>query len=394
MKRIIFLNRFFFPDHSATSQILSDLAFHLAAAGHDIHVITSQQRYDDSRAGLSASEQIRGVTVHRVPTTQFGRSNLVGRGFDYASFYASLWRAVNRIAGPGDILVAKTDPPMLGALAMHAAKRRNAHLVNWLQDLYPEVAMRLGVPFIKGNLGGALTRIRDASLRSATATVVIGERMAAKLRERGIPADRIHVIPNWCDDTAIHPAPEKNNPLRHAWSLEGKFVVGYSGNLGRAHEFETILDAARRLWADTGIIFLIIGGGHFIEEFSRRVKGALSRAKIPVPALPGPGNAELLLGGPGSALDLAQARARRPHRPEQVLQHCRRGPTDGRDRRERGGTRNAGGTAQVRLCRRTRRVRCAGGTAQASVTRFERTGDNGQGRSKHAGHPFFKATGV
>jgi colanic acid biosynthesis glycosyl transferase WcaI len=272
MKRIIFLNRFFFPDHSATSQILSDLAFHLAGAGNDIHVITSQQRYDDSRAGLPASEQIRGVTVHRVPTTRFGRSNLIGRGFDYASFYASLWRAVNRIARPGDILVAKTDPPMLGALAMQAAKRRHAHLVNWLQDLYPEVAMRLGVPVIKGSLGSALTRLRDASLRSAAANVVIGERMAAKLCERGIPADRIHVIPNWCDDTAIHPAPENNNPLRHAWGLEGKFVVGYSGNLGRAHEFETILGAARHLWADTGIIFLIIGGGHFVEEFSRRVK--------------------------------------------------------------------------------------------------------------------------
>jgi colanic acid biosynthesis glycosyl transferase WcaI len=118
MKRIIFLNRFFFPDHSATSQILSDLAFHLAGLGGDIHVVTSQQRYDDSRAGQPASEEIRGVTIHRAPTTRFGRSNLVGRGLDYASFYASLWRAVNRIARPGDTLVAKTDPPMLGVLAM------------------------------------------------------------------------------------------------------------------------------------------------------------------------------------------------------------------------------------------------------------------------------------
>src|ERR1700732_1535893 len=49
MKRIIFLNRFFFPDHSATSQILSDLAFYLAGVGGDIHVIASQQRYHDSR---------------------------------------------------------------------------------------------------------------------------------------------------------------------------------------------------------------------------------------------------------------------------------------------------------------------------------------------------------
>jgi glycosyltransferase involved in cell wall biosynthesis len=113
---------------------------------------------------------------------------------------------------------------------------------------------------------------RTWPLGEAAENVVIGERMAANLRASGMPEDRIHVIPNWCNDTAIRPAPESNNPLRGAWGLEGKFVVGYSGNLGRAHEFETILGAASRLWSEPGIVFLIIGGGHFVEAFSRRVK--------------------------------------------------------------------------------------------------------------------------
>jgi hypothetical protein len=52
MARVIFVNRYFFPDHSATSQILSDLTFHLAAIGHEVHVIASRQRYDDPRAAL------------------------------------------------------------------------------------------------------------------------------------------------------------------------------------------------------------------------------------------------------------------------------------------------------------------------------------------------------
>jgi colanic acid biosynthesis glycosyl transferase WcaI len=272
-KRIIFLNRFFFPDHSATSQILSDLAFHLSSVGNDVIVITSQQRYEDSRAGLPELESVRGVTIHRVPTTQFGRRDLLGRGVDYASFYCSVWRAVNRIVRAGDILVAKTDPPMLGTLVDRAAKRRNAHLVNWLQDLYPEVATKLGLPLMKAGVGGMLGRVRDASLASARVNVVIGERMASELRALAIPDERIRVIANWCADPAITPYSDgKENALRRAWGLEGKFVFGYSGNLGRAHEFETVLEAARQLQNEPDVVFLIIGGGHNVETLSSRVR--------------------------------------------------------------------------------------------------------------------------
>jgi hypothetical protein len=60
MNRLIFLNRFFFPDHSATSQILSDLAFHLAASEREVHVITGRQLYDDPQAQLPAEEIVEG----------------------------------------------------------------------------------------------------------------------------------------------------------------------------------------------------------------------------------------------------------------------------------------------------------------------------------------------
>jgi hypothetical protein len=63
MKRVIFLNRFFYPDHSATSQIVSDLAFHLAASGMDVRVITNGQLYDSPRAFLAAQEIVNGVHI-------------------------------------------------------------------------------------------------------------------------------------------------------------------------------------------------------------------------------------------------------------------------------------------------------------------------------------------
>jgi colanic acid biosynthesis glycosyl transferase WcaI len=271
-RRVIFMNRFFFPDHSATSQILTDLAFHLAGGETEVRVVTSQQRYDDPNAHLPEAESIGGVAIHRISTTRFGRSALIGRGFDYLSFYSSAFRSVLAWAKPGDVLVAKTDPPLLSVAAMHAAKRRGLHLVNWLQDLYPEVAAALGVPVVRGPLGRGLLQLRDASLRAAAVNVVVGERMAEIVRKRGIAPERIRVIPNWCDDEGIQPIAPLDNPLRREWGLGERFVVGYSGNLGRGHEFETVLAAAERLRGDRRLCFLFIGAGQKFPALARAVR--------------------------------------------------------------------------------------------------------------------------
>jgi glycosyltransferase involved in cell wall biosynthesis len=271
MPRLIFLNRYFHPDHSASSQLLSDLAFALAGDGHEVCVVTSRQRYDAPDAQLPGRETIRGVDVRRVATTRFGRSAIVGRGVDYLSFYAAMHRAVLSIAAPGDMLIAKTDPPLVCVPALRAARRRALRLVNWLQDLYPEVAVRLGVPLMRGPVAGALARARDAALRAAAANVVVGERMAQIVRRSGVAPERIHVIANWCDDEHIRPLARADNPLRRDWGLADRFVVGYSGNLGRAHEFATVLAAAERLRADERIVFLLVGGGHRFDELAHAV---------------------------------------------------------------------------------------------------------------------------
>jgi colanic acid biosynthesis glycosyl transferase WcaI len=270
--RVIFLNRYFFPDHSSTSQILTDLAFHLADGGTDVRVVTSQQRYDDPKARLPEAESIGALSIFRISTTRFGRASLIGRGFDYLSFYRSAYRAALASAERGDLLVAKTDPPLLCIAAAHAAKHGGLHLVNWLQDLYPEVAAKLGVPLVRGPLGRGLMQLRDASLHAAAANVVVGERMAEVLRDRGVSPATIHVIPNWCDDEEIHPIAPLDNPLRREWGLEDRFVVGYSGNLGRAHEFETVLAAAERFRSDQFVCFLFIGGGKKFDELAYAVR--------------------------------------------------------------------------------------------------------------------------
>ncbi len=267
---ILLVNRYGPPDHSATSQLLTDLALDLAARGERVEIIASRQRYDNPSDRLAPRETIAGITVRRPWTTHFGRSTLAGRALDYASFYSSAAWAVWRTVRRGDVVIVKTDPPMLSTVIAPIARMRGARVVNWLQDVFPEVAQALQMRVARDGLVRLLKSGRDRALLKADANVVIGERMRERLLELGVPAPRVHVIHNWSDD-GIEPLEPAHNPLRERWQLAGKFVVGYSGNLGRAHEIETLLGAAERLRADPSIVFLFIGGGHWMRALQRQV---------------------------------------------------------------------------------------------------------------------------
>jgi len=194
------------------------------------------------------------------------------RAIDYVSFYRSMLRCLGEIARQDDIIIAKTDPPLTSIVAMIAARRNGARLLNWLQDIYPETAVELGVPLMRGPVAASLAALRNRSLRQAEATVVVGELMGRKVASLGAPAARTHVIANWCNDEEIRPIAQSQNPLRQAWNLDGKFVVGYSGNLGRGHEFATVLAAAERMRENPRIVFLMIGGGKRFAELAAAVK--------------------------------------------------------------------------------------------------------------------------
>lgn len=276
--KILFLNRFYFPDISATSQLLTDLAQHLARAGWDVHVITGRQRYDDPRARLPAQEVVEGVRIHRVPSTRFGRDAIAGRAVDSLTFCIAAAGRLLRLAIAGDIIVAKTDPPLVSVIGAWVARRRGARLVNWIQDVFPEVAQQLGVRLAGGPAGRIAKRLRDYSLRSSDANVVLSESMAVTLRrlvDRPTgPGLAIRTIHNWADGSLVQAVPREANRMRVEWGLGDAFVLGYSGNIGRVHEFDTLLNAAERL-RDVGDLAIVFSGtgkqaDRIREEVDRR----------------------------------------------------------------------------------------------------------------------------
>ncbi len=271
--KIVFVNRFAWPDHSATSQMLSDLAFGLARAGYDIGVVTSRQRYDDPGAELPASETVDGVAIYRIWTSRFGRGRMAGRALDYLTFYLSAAIAVLRIVRRGDVVVVKTDPPLLSVVIGPVARMRGAFVVNWWQDVFPEVATALGVRGFGGMLGTMARALRNGSLRRATMNVAIGERMASAPRSAGGSAnpdcDHPQLGGRRCRDAGRFGI---ESPSRTAGAWPGSSSSATPEISAACTTAMTLIDAADRLRSDSDIVFLFIGGGHQLDAMRRGIE--------------------------------------------------------------------------------------------------------------------------
>ncbi len=274
-RRLIAVNRFYWPDHSATSQILTDLCQRAAAEGLCVTVITSRMRYDAPKERLDAREVSAGVQIRRVWTTRFGRDRAALRGIDYASFYVSAFVALLTLARRDDVILAKTDPPLISVPAALAARLTGARLVAWMQDVFPEVAGALGMRWAERRPGRVLRRLRDRSLARARTVVAISDGMAGRMRQALGPAAPVRVIPNWSCER-IRPVARPRNRLRRDWGLEDRFVIGYSGNLGRAHAAGAIAELVRQSAGIPRLGWLFIGGGAGLAE----VRAAAAEAGV------------------------------------------------------------------------------------------------------------------
>lgn len=267
--RIIWVNRFFHPDESATSIMLTDLVRALAArvpAQHH-HLVTSNARYTGLEGG--AAVPVPGVAVHRIPAVGSGNASLAARLVNFVLFYTCALYHLLRHARRGDVVVALTDPPLVGVVCGVAARLKGARLLHWVQDIFPETAARLGYAREGGMLDRLLQALRDWVWHRADASVVIGERMRDFLLGHRVSPDRITVIQNWAGDEAIRPVAVADNPLRREWGYAvDDCVVGYSGNLGRAHDIATKIEAMHLLRQRDTVAprFLFIGGGARQQE--------------------------------------------------------------------------------------------------------------------------------
>ena len=253
---------------------MTDLAESLAGRGLEVTALSGRGRYNGGER-LKPREVYRGVRVERAWATSFGKGSAAGRLADYFTFYlGATWKL---LALPRqDVVMALTTPPLIGLLASAVCRLKGMKMVALVQDIYPDVGIALGT-FREGSLATRLLdRLNRLVLSRAERIIVLGEcmreRVSAKLgRGNDLKIDVIH---NWADGEKVRPLEEgERNAFSEEHGLAGRFVVQFSGNLGRVNDFDTPLEAARLLKDREDVLFLFIGDGakaSEIREFVRR----------------------------------------------------------------------------------------------------------------------------
>jgi glycosyltransferase involved in cell wall biosynthesis len=210
-------------------------------------------------SGVLRYEEHAGVHVLRASGTRFSKARFAGRVSNYVTYFLSACYAGLRLPQP-DVVVALTDPPIIGLAGYLASRRFGVPFVMSYRDVFPEVATLLE-DFQSDAVNWMLQEVNRFLVSRADSVIALGETMRERLISgKGADPARTIIIPDWADCDAIVPAP-KRNPFSIEHGLADKFVVMHSGNLGLSQNLEAVVGAAAHLQDLTDLVMVFVGEG-------------------------------------------------------------------------------------------------------------------------------------
>lgn len=260
--RLLLISQWYHPEPISRAHLLAEA---LAARGHEVTSITAFPSYPHGRLypgyrqRLWDVEHVNGTRVIRLPIYLDHSRSRLRRTLNYASFGASTALLGPALAGRADVAWVHNPPPSLAVAASWLAALRGIPWVYEVQDLWPETAAASGM---LGNphVFAGIDRVNRALYRRAASLIVISPGLARALTRKGVPADKVHLIPNWADDRIYQPV-EPDPQLAAEHGLTGRFVVLFAGNMGAAQALSSVLDAAALLRDLDDVRFVMVGDG-------------------------------------------------------------------------------------------------------------------------------------
>jgi glycosyltransferase involved in cell wall biosynthesis len=259
-RTLLVLSQVYVPDPAAVGQYMADAAAEMARRGWRVVVLTAHRGYDEPAHTYQPREVLDGVEIRRLPASSFGKRSLVARLLGGVSFVVQAilhGLFLRRI----DAVLVSTSPPMSALAALALGTVRGARLKFWVMDVNPDQIVALGGMRRTAFPARLLDWLNRRLLARAHDVIVLDRFMADRINAKRDVREKLSVIPPWPQENHLKPVAHSENPFRKEHGLHGKLVLLYSGNHGPSHPITTLLDAAKHLAQEPGVVFLFVGGG-------------------------------------------------------------------------------------------------------------------------------------
>lgn len=270
---ILYITQYFPPDKGAAQARAWDTVKILSSSGHRVTVLTEFPNYPSGivlpryKLRCFEKEMYRGVSVIRVYVKASPRRNFVNRMLFYLSFFVFSIIAAMKLKDKYDLVFA-TSPPLFAAISGYTfSKLRRTRFVFEVRDLWVESAVALGElrnrAFVRLSKG-----LADLCYQGASKIVVVTRGIRDYLEQRGIPPDRLCVIPNGVDLSSFDDFHDRKSHKR-GLSHQDKFIVLYAGLFGLAQGIETLVETVKLMRYEEKVLFLLIGNGPLKEKLAQ-----------------------------------------------------------------------------------------------------------------------------
>lgn len=281
-EKLWIVTEYFYPDESATGYYLTTISEKLGKY-YNANVICGGNRNSSYKFNSLPSEDFNGVNIYRCNSTTLNKNVLLFRFINLVTISFSIFFKTILKFKSGDCVIVVTNPLSLPFVVLVACWLKKANCILLIHDVYPNVLIATGLLKKDWLITRFLNWITVGLYNRVEKIVVLGRDMEKIVSRKLVNLTKIHIITNWADFKEIFPRQHETNSLLKKMDIQNKFVVQYSGNMGRTHGLEIIIDASQKLAEIDNIHFLFIGAGAKRNWLERSVKsyGLKNVALIP-----------------------------------------------------------------------------------------------------------------
>ena len=268
--KVIFPCSYYLPETAASLYITDNIVYACAEAGNEVllYTPTPTRSVPDGSKWTREETLVNGkLRIKRFRMYGEGKNPIL-RALRYIfceiiQLHYCLWKKY-------DVAFIDSTPPIQGLKMPLIKWFKRKPIVYNAQDIFPDSLVGTGLTK-KGSLIWKIGRIVEKiTYKFSDIIIVISEDFKNNLLEKGVSEDKIVVVYNWVDETAVVDIPRSENKLFDKYGLDrNKFYITYNGNIGLTQNMDMLLEVAKALEANEDIQFVLVGNGAYLEDVKR-----------------------------------------------------------------------------------------------------------------------------